>query len=477
VAFALCSVLVLLIHGYHPFAEDAAIYIVGVTKLADPSLFQHDTLFVLAGTHLSLFAHIGAAILRLTRIPLDYLLLLTHLASILLFLLACRTLARRIFTSPAAQSTATLLAAAFFTLPIAGTTLMLMDPYITARSFSTPLGLFALAAAIDRRYGLTATLLLLAALMHPLMALYAAAFILIFILLDLGRARLAPTLAALGVIACGAIHLAALRTPVSPAWRQAVLSRHYLFPSEWEWFEYLGLAAPLILYALAFRRLGTRTLAGKLCLTALILGTATTLAAILFVHPSHPGLLARLQLLRAFHIIYLVGILLLGGLISQIRPRWIPIALLFAAALTMFVVARCTYPASGHIELPGLTPRNPWQQAFLWIRANTPSGAVFAANPDLVLLPGEDGQSFRLMTRRTLLADYKDEGLAVMLPNLAPQWAVEYNAQREMDQLSDPKRLARLRPLGVTWILLSNTAVTSFPCPYRNAVAQVCRMP
>ena len=87
---------VLLVHGYHPYSEDAGIYVAGVRKLAHPALYQHDAAFVLANTRLSLFAHLLTAILRITRIQLSYLLLLTHLASIFAFLLACWLLARRI---------------------------------------------------------------------------------------------------------------------------------------------------------------------------------------------------------------------------------------------------------------------------------------------------------------------------------------------------------------------------------------------
>jgi hypothetical protein len=480
-AIALLTLAVLLIHGYHPFAEDAEIYVAGVRKLADPSLYQHDAPFVLVNTHFSLFARLGAATLRITHIPLDWLLLLTHLGLIFAFLLACWVLARRIFTSSAAQWSAVILPAAFFSLPLAGTSLMLMDPYITARSFTTPLSLFALAAAIDRRWIPTVLLLLLTGLMHPLMTIYAAAFILLFILTDLGHTRLALILTSLGIIACGGIELATRHAPISRAWRQAVLSRRYLFPSEWAWYEDLGLAIPLLLYALAIRRLGSRTLTGKLCLAAIMLGTSSSIAAFLFVHLSGPYLLASLQPLRAFHILYLLGIVLLGGLIGHTlwtRPVRRPAActILAAAALAMFLTARCTYRASDPIELPGLASPNPWQQAFLWVRANTPRDAVFAANSDLVLLRGEDGQSFRVMAGRSLLANYKDGGVAVIFPELAPRWATEYNAQNGIDRLSDTERLARLRPLGVTWLLLSRDAATSFPCPWHNSVAQVCRI-
>ncbi len=41
-------------------------------------------------------------------------------------------------------------------------------------------------------------------------------------------------------------------------------------------------------------------------------GTTSLLCSALFVHPAGPGLLARLQVLRMFQLIYIVGVLLLG---------------------------------------------------------------------------------------------------------------------------------------------------------------------
>ena len=82
-----------------------------------------------------------------------------------------------------------MLLACWLALPIAGTALLFMDPYATARSLSTPAMLFALAGALDmtesdspfisqkrnRQRGLLlcAASLALAAAMHPLMAAYA----------------------------------------------------------------------------------------------------------------------------------------------------------------------------------------------------------------------------------------------------------------------------------------------------------------
>lgn len=495
---ALLTPAVLLVHGFHPFADDAGIYSAGVRKLANPALYQPDADFVLANTQLSLFAHLGAAMLRITQIPLEHLLLFTHLASIFAVLLASFAVARRLFTSAAAKWSAVAFAAACFTLPAAGSALLLMDPYVTPRSFSTPLGLFALAAALERRIPRnqallrSALLLLLAALMHPLMAAYAAAVVLVVFLVDQGHAYLALGLCAVAPFVAAVLYVAGLHEPSSPAYRQAIfLPVHsYLFPTHWVHRDYIGVVAPIVCFAIAARRLGSRNAAGRLSMAALLIAIAGTLSSFLFIH-SGSFLLARLQPMRSFQMLYFIAVLLVGGFIGNLlanrsqsktcntmrsAARVALFALPVSIAVAIFFVQRYVYSSSAHVEWPGEQPRNPWQQAYLWIRDNTPPNAVFAANPDLISLDGEDSQGFRAVAVRSLLANDKDSGVVVVFPYLAAQWAIERNAQEGLDQLSDTERLARLRRLGVTWLLLSSSAATSLPCPYRNGVAQVCRL-
>ena len=168
---ALLTPVVLLVHGYHPLADDGAVYVTGIKKLADPGLYQTDAVFALSPTRLSIFAHVLAALLRWGHISLPVLLLACHAASIFLFLLGSWKVAARIFPGQPARWGAVLLAACCFTLPVAGTSLSIMDPYVTARSFSTPLMLFALAAVLDQQWIACALWLALAALLHPLMAM------------------------------------------------------------------------------------------------------------------------------------------------------------------------------------------------------------------------------------------------------------------------------------------------------------------
>jgi len=142
------------------------------------------------------------------------------------------------------------------------------------------------------------------------------------------------------------------------------------------------------------------------------------------------------------------------------------------------MVEREIYPHSQHLELPGRLPSNSWQQAFLWVRDNTPQDALFALDFHYIVQPGEDTQNFRAIAQRSSLADYsKDGGSAANRPVLAPQWVRDQAAQDHLNQIDDATRVVRLRPLGVDWMILDRSAKTMFACPYANTAVKICRLP
>ncbi len=293
---------VLLIHGYHPFAGDAGIYFAGVRHILDPALYPLNADFAAAFTKLSLFPWALAGLVRLTHGPLSWVLLAAHLASIFLFLLACRQLAGRLFVGETSKWCAVWLAAGFFTLPVAGTALFVMDPYVTARSFSTPLTLFAVVAVVDRAWLRAAILLTLAALIHPLMAVYALVFVALYALVALGRLREALGFCCALVAVAGVVFFLGYRSPVSPDYREAISlpARTFLFLARWHGYEVLGLVLPLVLFGLAARRLGLVDAKRALCLTSLLLGITNSVIAMLFVPTGGPYALVPLQVLRSF---------------------------------------------------------------------------------------------------------------------------------------------------------------------------------
>jgi hypothetical protein len=471
---------VLFVHGFHPFAGDAGLYVAGLRHLLDPTLYPRNAVFVTAFTHRSIFAFAMAAFIRLTRLPLAWALLFVHLFSIWLFLFACRRLAVRLFASEAVRLCAVLLAAACFTLPVAGTALVLMDPYVTARSFATPLGLLAVAAAVQRRWLRTTLLLALAIALHPLMGAYACAFVLLLGVVAARRIRLALFLCAAAVAVCAAIFLLAHRDPIDPAYRQAVLlaPRSFLFLARWRWYEDLGLVLPLLLFALGARALGPGDPRRSLCLAALLLGGTAVLIAALFVPPAGPYPLVPLQVLRGFHILYAVGMVLAAGPVRALfgRSRVAAAAFFVALFAGMFLAEPLSWPACRRVEWPGAAPVNPYRRAFLWIRGHTPPDAVFAFNPQLVYLPNEDEQGFRAISERDHLADDKDAGVAAVIPSLAGRWTAQRDPELGLGRMTDTQRRAALTSLGATWLLLPPGAPTAFPCPWRNSVVQVCRL-
>jgi hypothetical protein len=474
---ALLTPVVLLVHGYHPLADDGAVYVTGIKKLADPSLYQSDAVFATSPTRFSIFAHVLAPLHHWG--PLPVLLLVCQVASIFLFLLGAWQVATRIFSDRRSCWGAVLLAACCFTLPVAGTSLSIMDPYVTARSFSTPLSLFALAAVLDENWVGSSLWLALTALLHPLMAGYTAITMLTLVVARRKMWRVLALMFGLGLVLSGVIFLATHPADAIIAYNRAALSRSYFFLSSWRWYEYPGLVIPLVLLGFAGFRSRLPWAARALAMTATLLGSCALVISLCFVHRCGSLLLARLQVLRAFQFVYICGVLLAGGMLGrwaqQHRRAIAPLCLLVAGAL--FTGQRLTYPESNHLEWPGLKQRNLWQQAFLWIRDNTPSDAIFALDNDYIESPGEDAQGFRATAERSAVADwFKDGGVASNFPEAAALWWGGSMATQQLNRASDEQRLARLQPLGVTWIVLPAEATTGFPCPFTNARVRVCRL-
>jgi hypothetical protein len=507
----------LLIHGYHPLAEDGGLYVAGVQLTLDPTLFPHYTVFVSEHLHFSIFAPTLAFAVRLTHLSLAWVLLLADILSLWLTFYAAKKILQRTIASEPAQLAGLCLLAAFWTLPIAGTSLLLMDPYVTARSLSTPLSLLAIAFALENwttrvpypRDSFTIAgwgaflccilCLVLAALFHPLMAAYAFAFVLVLRLTRLRQRHLAWALLTLAALALATM-LHVLAPSETTALIAAEISRYYWFLSQWQWFELLGLAGPLAVLAALLSRFRKQSdplsdTAATLCRASIAIGCIATLVVLLFAHESsRTHLVARLQPLRAFLPIYAIMTLLLGATLSQLaleaRQRLrsstartalasLPAIVLLALAATMFYVQRNTFPASQHLELPWLAQhnRNPWVRAFLWARDNTPRDALFALDAKYVNEDGEDAQTFRATALRSAVPDFsKDGGEAAITPSLAEQWQQGAAAQNNLSIETDAVRDARLSPLGVTWMVLHSTAPTAHPCPYDNGSIKVCRL-
>lgn len=507
---AILALAAVAIEGYHPYAEDGGLYAAGVERLLDPSLFPHWTAFVLAPMRISFFAPVLAATVRLTHLTFPAVLLLAHVSTIFATLLIAYSIAEQCWKSPHARLGAVLLLACWIGLPVAGTSLQVMDPYVTARSFSTPCTLLSLLAVLrltaelpvrKRRRWLFLCLgsLALGSAMHPLMAGYglAATCLLRFLRSPRAAVQLTGTIGCGAAAVCVAAALQHFAPAESSAYIAAALTRTYWFPQEWIWYELVGLVAPLTILALCTSTRFTRLLptydkpSERACASvalagmSMVLGATAILVAVLYARPeASTHLVARLQPLRAFQTVYIVMILMLGALLGeyvlQRRPgRWVAALALLGAPV--FMADRATFPSSRHIQIAETSDSNPWVQSFEWVRAHTPKDALFALDPDYIHAPGEEGQCFRAIAERSVLPDYsKDGGEASIAPQLADSWQAGLRAQRNSTPYSALYRGSQdasvLKSLGVSWVILRTGAHTDLNCPYSNHAAKVCRM-
>ena len=491
------------VHGYHPYAEDGGLYMAGIKRVLDPGMYPHRSQFVLEHLRFSAFAPMVAAMVRGSGLSLEVVLLLLQLASFWTTLFAGWMLAARCYSRREVWAGAVTLLAVWLTMPIAGTSLMLVDPYVTARSISTPCALLALVGALafllpqdsipgDRWRGLAlcGVSLTVAALVHPLMAGYALACVLA-LGAGLPGSRKTRALVSIGLSIAGvgtAMAIQRLSLPESMAYLNVAMTRRYWFLSEWQWYEWVGLAAPLLIlgWIAMARQNDDREPRVILARMAVVIGSSAVVVAILFARVGMAThLVARLQPLRVFQLVYVVMILAVGAALTErvLQRRAVRWVAVFGALATVMVLAeRQTFPASSHIELPPrlqwTPPSNAWEQAFLWIRQNTSKDALLALDADYITKPGEDAQSFRAIAERSALPDYsKDGGEASITPDLTSAWVEGQVAQSGLSDSTDAHRIAALRPLGVDWVVLERGAVTAFDCDYANEAVKVCRLP
>jgi hypothetical protein len=469
------------VHGYHLGADDAAIYVPAIKRVADPSLYPFGSEFFMSHAHLSLFPDMVGQSSRFTHIPIDSVIFLWHLACVFLLLLAAWRLLDACFLSESARWSGVTLLAAVLSVPVAGTALALMDPYLTARSLSTPAILFAVAAYVAGKPWRAAAWLLLTSVVHPQMAMYGVVLLacVVFFAVRTAHAEFTP---AACLLLMPALPLLFDLDPARGPAREALLSRTYFLVSNWMWYEWLGVFAPLALCWWFSRRetAGTKPAFQLLLRSLSPFGLLFTAAGLLLTSSSHLDNLTRLQPMRAFHLVYLIFFVFLGGVLGEhvLRHktlRWI--ALFLPLISSMWLFQRNAYPASLHVEWPGANEVNSWNSAFYWIRYNVPKDAVFALDPGHMLRPGEDLHGFRAIAERSMLADsVKDSGAVSLFPNLAEHWKQQVEAQQGLEQFRPEqfRKLARLYP--VTWIVTRQAAPAGFTCPYRNDGLSVCRI-
>lgn len=460
----------LAIHGYHRGIEDMAVYLPAIKKLINPGLYPYDAAFFLLYIRLTLFHLTVAAATRVTHIPLDWMIFLLHLSSVFLFLCGCLAVIRKCVEEEVAQWAGVALVAALLTMPVTGTALFIVDQHLAPRTLASAFLLFATVAVLN---GQPRALLwvVLAGLFHPTITAYGIVHLVVLGMPPMGArwAMFPPALP--------------MSEPANPIWREMMSHRHFQYPLQWTWYEWLGVGGPVV-FLLTYARVGRRDnmpVLERLCTRFAISTSVGVLAAVIFTSCFPNQTWERLEPMRILHLTYVVFILVSGALLGKyiLRKHWIRwLALFLPISLGMFYAQRQEFPSDRHVELPGISPRNSWVQAFEWVRENTPQNAFFALDPEYMKKPGEDFRGFRGIAERSALADnVKDNSVVEVFPDLAYQWKLELAGREKWSSLGLDDFEWMKKKFGVGWVILEQPGVAGMPCPYVNSGVMVCRIP
>ena len=484
---ALLTAGAILLHGYHLGIEDQAIYLPGIEKNLHPGLFAKDSELFLPQTRATFLGEMVAFSVRATGVRLETAVFAWHVFSLFLFFAASWRLACRCFATQEARWGALTLLAALLTLPVAGTSLYLVDQYLHPRTLATALILLALVDVLDRRPLQAILWIALATPVHIQMAFYGVLICLFMAWKAPGGEQEVTSKEPAAAQSANALTfflfpLKSLFEPASEAWKEAARTRtqHYLV--RWEWYEWMGALAPLAFFYwfVHLARKSGMSVAAFVAQRAAAFQIFSVVSALVLTLPPKFERLTPYQPMRALHVTTLLFVLLAGGFMGQYVlqrsvARWL--LLFLPLCFAMFYVQRQLFPSSEHVELPGRTSRNQWVQAFLWIKDNTPQGAYFALDPVFMGRPGEDQHGFRAFSERSMMADLmKDPGVVTLFPAIAARWQKEVHARDGWSSftLADFNRLHD--EFGVTWVVLEKPLRLPLQCPYQNGAVAVCRI-
>jgi len=472
--------------GYHPGFEDDGVYLAAVKSDLNPSLYPHDSAFFRLQMQATVFDGSMAGFVRWTGVPLAWAELLWQFVALFLTLWACRRIAVLLFEQERSRWAGVAMVAAMFTLPVAGTALNIADQHLHPRNLATALILMAVAAVLGERerWWTAVPLLGVAFVLHPIMAALGMSFCL-FLAVALREGAPFRVREVRGAF-CLAVPLGWVFAPSSESWRLAAASRSYFSVYKWEWYEWLGALAPLVLFwvlSWAGRRWAGRCdkRLSRFALAVAGYGVFQLIVAMVLLAPDALERIRPLQPMRFLHLVYIFMALVGGGLLGRFvlgtrAWRWVVYLVLINGG--MFLAVWETVDDGVHLEMPWMETGNPWLQAFEWVRLNTPTDAYFALDPRYLAAPGEGFHGFRALAERSMLADgIKDTAVVTEVPSLAPVWEEQQVALKGWKdfRLADFERLKG--QFGVDWVVAGYPAAEGLDCRWHNGTVAVCRVP
>jgi hypothetical protein len=299
--------------------HDAVLYLGQALFQLNPEVYKND-LFFLYGSQdqFSFFSSIYAWVISLFGIGQGAILL--FIASQSLFVIALVLCCRRLYGTYVGIWAAIAIAA---TPRLYGglSVFMYTEAFLTARSVAEPLCLFGIWLILEGRRGHAFLMLMLAALMHPLIALPCLVLWWVHMIGSdrrwLWMALLLPAFAALGY--AGLMPFDKLLDTYDPTWWKLIQEgTRQVIPLEWKWMDWVLVAFDVTLILFAFQFVSRSNtpffksllLTGAICLVLSVIGSSLL----------HNVLLTSIQIWRVHWILHLFAISVVPFLVLSLWP-------------------------------------------------------------------------------------------------------------------------------------------------------------
>ena len=475
--------------GYRFGVGDQAFYLPAIQRHLEPESFPRDRILIDDQDRLNVFPQVAAALVRTARVPQPVLFLGVYVLALLLLFRAARALAMHLGLSAWAQ----LAVVAAMTLKhrVGVTGVNTLEGYGHPRMLAFAIGLAAVVSALRTRPLAALGLVAAAFIVHPTTALWCGIWV--GAILVAADSRWRPWLMAAGVggaaVAIWAIVWGPLRAQlvrIDDAWLGVIQGKDYLFATAWPaagWaLAALYAAVPAAAFAARRRHGLARPREG-----AMVLGLAALLAIFLVTLPfvaARVALAVQFQVSRIFWMFDLTATVYVVWALADAGPR-MPVtatrnrcAAAVACALIGLAAARGAWAM--WVEHPGRPvvqaglPRNDWQAAMDWLRAQ-PASTNVLADPSHAW---REATSVRVAAGRDFfLEEVKDTSMAMYSRRVAMRVAERIGALGAIggfEALTPASARALADRFGLD-VLVTGHAL-DLPIAYRNARVTIYRL-
>ena len=425
--------------GYRYAASDQAFYIPAVVRQLEPATFPRDAALIDSQARLTVLDEIVALGARTSGLSLPPLFLGLYVVTLTVMLGGMLRIGSRLYRGRWAF--VALGAALTLRHAIAKTGANTLEGYFHPRQLAFAVGLWAVAALLERRERIALGLLALAAVLHPTTAAWFFVWLTVAAAVERpawrGRLAIATTVVLIaGGLATWRGPLAGHLSIIDPEWLAAIGEKD-LFPLDWPadaWITNL-VTVPVILLGWNARRRAGLTVPGETALVAGAMALVLLFACWLPFNAAHVALAVQLQAARVFWVldilatIYLVWALAEGTAAALGPGRR---AAIVAALLVTASLARGLYTC--FVQFPDRrifaleVQHQDWRDAMIFARSSDP-GSGWLADP---IHAAKYGSSLRAAGHRDVLLEaLKDRAIAMYDRNVAMRVAERLRALQE----------------------------------------------